>query len=279
MDATLSPTPPATTLARSDRTVLAAAGAVVIGALFGIVIGAWDVQPFALVMITLGLTVGGVMYASATMDVSASLRRHLPAVGRIAAVIATALAALALFEFVGDLDDLEEVGGFLGLATAVIVLVGAATMLATTVRGAAPDVRSSARGTQLALVGAVLVLGAWTVHLTVGFWSFSPAVWGIAAIVLAAGLLVFGPTKTRISAVLGWVAAGLGAFAALIAVGQWSKLMELGATRLELGPGDVLPFLVYVAGILLVIAGGVIHATGGRIALPTVMPAGERASS
>ncbi len=279
MDATLTPTPPAATLARSDRTVLAAAGAVVIGALFGTVIGAWDVQPFALVMIALGLIVGGVTYASATMDVGAPVRRHLPAVGRIAAVIATALAALALFEFVGDLDDLEEVGGFLGLVAAIIVAIGASTMLATTVRGAAPDVRSSARGPQLAVIGAVVVLGAWTLHLTVGFWSFGTAVWGIAAIVLAAGLLVFGPTEPRSSAILGWVAAGLGAFAALTAVGQWSKLMELGETRLELGAGDILPFLVYVAGILLVIAGGVLHATGGRIALPTAMPAEEAASS
>jgi hypothetical protein len=44
--------------------------------------------------------------------------------------------------------------------------------------------------------------------------------------------------------------------------------MDLGEDELELGVGDILPFLIYVGGILLVIGGAVLAATGGRMALP-----------
>jgi hypothetical protein len=112
------------------------------------------------------------------------------------------------------------------------------------------------------------VLIAWVLHLTIGFWAFAPAIWGIAALFLAALLLLLGDPNDRLPAWVGWVAVVLGLFAAWSAVGQWGELMELGATRLELGPGDIAPFLVYVAGILLVIAGGVLHATGGKVPIP-----------
>lgn len=44
--------------------------------------------------------------------------------------------------------------------------------------------------------------------------------------------------------------------------------MSIGERELELELMDYLPFLIYVVGILLVIGGGVLAATGGRIALP-----------
>jgi hypothetical protein len=121
------------------------------------------------------------------------------------------------------------------------------------------------------------VLVAWVLHLTIGFWSFGPAVWGIAAIILAAALLLFADADERTSTAFGLVAVGLGVFAAMTALGQWSELMRLGETRLELGPADILPFLVYLAGIGLVIAGGVIRAAGGRLAVPTAAFARDRA--
>ena len=281
MDTTTT-TPPMAGAIRFDRTArtaFAGAGAVIGGALLGIVLGAWDVQPFALVMIALGLTVAGGTYAATTMELDEPGRRLLPIVQRVAATVATAVASLALIELVGDLDDLDDTGGVLGLAVAVIVVAGAVTMLVATTRGATPAIRTAPRGTRLAVLGAGLVLAAWVLHLTVGFWSFGPAVWGLAAIVLAAAVLVFASPDGRTSSRVGWIAAGLGAFTALTALGQWSELMRLGATRLELGPGDLFPFLVYVAGIGLVIAGGVIQATGGRIALPSTTLASDRAAS
>ena len=134
MDSTVNPTPPLAALGRTDRTVLGAAGAVVVGAVAGIIVGAWDVQPFALVMIVLGLIVGGVTYGLAAMDVAPAVRPYLPAARRVAASVAAAIAALAFVEFLGDLDDLEDTGGFVGLAIALVVALGAAAMVALTVR-------------------------------------------------------------------------------------------------------------------------------------------------
>ena len=99
-------------------------------------------------------------------------------------------------------------------------------------------------------------------------WIKTSLLLACAALFLAALLLLLGDPNDRLPAWVGWVAVVLGLFAAWSAVGQWGELMELGATRLELGPGDIAPFLVYVAGILLVIAGGVLHATGGKVPIP-----------
>jgi hypothetical protein len=254
---------------RTSRTILAGAGAAILGALVGTVVGAWDLQPFAIVVIALGLTAATAAYASQAMDLAPTIKGRLPAVQQVVAAVATALTALALVEMAGDLDDLDGSGGILGLGMAVVVLAGCVAMLVAALRGATPDVRAAGRGARVAALGAGLVLVAWVLHLTIGFWAFGPAVWGLTAIVVAAAILLVGPSEGPAAARLGWVAAALGAFAALGAVGQWSELMDLGATRLELGPDDLLPFLVYVAGIGLVIAGGVLAATAGRASMPT----------
>jgi hypothetical protein len=228
-------------------------------------------------MAALALTAAGAAYVSQALDLRASVKGRLPAIEAVAGAVATSLGSLAVLEMLGDLDDLEDYGGPIGLAVAIVVLTGSIAMLVGALRGSAPDLRSSERGTKVATLGAALVLGAWVLHLTVGFWSLGPAVWGIVAIVLGAAILLFGSTDEETSARLGVVAVGLGLFAAFTALGQWSELMRLGETRLELGPADILPFLVYVTGIVLVIAGGVLQARGGRFAIPTMAPSRDEA--
>ena len=63
-------------------------------------------------------------------------------------------------------------------------------------------------------------------------------------------------------------------FAALLALGQWGDLMNLGQ-RTSLGPIDYLTFLAYVAGIVAIIGGGVMAALdeGARKASGGEIPA------
>jgi hypothetical protein len=253
-------------LDRSGRIAVGGAATIAVGVTIGMILGAWDVQPFAVVMLVLAL-VAGVAVAAPAGSLGAPIEPHRPLVARVAAVVAVTLASLAMVEMLGDLDDLAEVGGILGLAVAVLVVGGAIALVLGT--GPAAAARATDRGARLAGVGVGLVVGAWLLHLTVGFWALGPAVWALSAITLAAAVMVLGLTEGRASAWVGWLATGLAAFAALIALGQWSELMRLGETRLELGPGEILPFLVYATGIGLVISGGVIRAIGGRLMLPT----------
>ena len=268
-------TPPAlSAFDAASRTVLGGAGAAIVAALLGTVLGAWGFQPFALVVIVLGLIAAGAAYAGQAMDLTATVRARLPLVLQTAGALATSLGALAVIEMLADLDDLDDYGGPIGIIMAVVVFGGSIAMLVGALRGTTVDVRGTGIGARVAGLGAALVLGAWVLQLTIGFWSFGPAVWSIAAIVLATALLVFGATDGRLPAAVGWVTVALGLFTAWTALGQWSELMRIGETRLELGPDDILPFLIYLAGIVLVIAGGVLHATGGRLgmirmALPT----------
>ena len=70
--------PPAlATVDRSSRTVLAGAGAAIAGALVGMLVGAWDAQPFALVVIALARAAGGSAYAGQAMTASPAIGRHL----------------------------------------------------------------------------------------------------------------------------------------------------------------------------------------------------------
>jgi hypothetical protein len=255
----------------AGRTVLGGAAVAVIGAIVGVILGAWNAQPFALAIIILGLVGAGAAYSLQAMDLGAQVKPWQSVLLQVTGATATALSALAVIEMVADLDDLDDYGGAPGIILAIIVLAGSAAMLWGGLRTVRPDLRGAEAGARVAALGLVLVLIAWILHLTIGFWAFGPAIWGIAALLLAALLLLLGDPGDRLPAWVGWVAVVLGLFAGWSAIGQWTELMRLGETQLELGIDDILPFLVYVAGILLIIAGGVLHATGGKLPLPGTM--------
>jgi hypothetical protein len=76
---------------------------------------------------------------------------------------------------------------------------------------------------------------------------------------VAAVLLLVAP-DVRLPSWIGWVAVVLALFAGWTAFGQWGALMDVGEDQIELGLEDYLPFLVYIAGILLVLGGAVLTA-------------------
>lgn len=263
-----SPTPTLAAFDAAARLILGGAAAVFIVTLVGLLIGAWELQPFAIVMLLLAIVAAAAAYSAQAMTVSAAVKPWQPFAQLAAGAVATALAGLALVEMLGDLDDLDDYGGMVGLVLGVALVVAAAAMLWGAVRSTAVALRPTQVGARLAAIGAGLVLLAWVLHLTIGFWAFGPAVWGLGAILLASVLLLTSG-EFRLPAWTGWVALVLGVIAAWVALGQWGALMDLGADQVELGLGDYLPFLVYVAGILLVIAGAAVTATGGRLAMPS----------
>jgi hypothetical protein len=263
-------TPPAlSAFDLASRTVLGGAALAIVAALLGVILEAWEFQPFALAIIVLAIIAAGAAYSLQALSVSDAVKPWQPVVLAAAGATATAISALAVVEMIGDLDDLEAYGGFVGFILGILVLAGSIAILQGGIRGTLPNLRGAERGAQLAGIGIALVLLAWVLHLTIGFWAFAPAVWGILAIVLAATLVLFGSTEEHLPDWVGWVAVVLGLFAAWTALGQWGSLMELGATEVELGIDDIVPFLIYVAGIILVIAGGALHAMGGKLAIPS----------
>jgi hypothetical protein len=258
----------------ATRLVLGGAAAAGVAAILGLLVGAWDLDPFALVLILLALVAAGAAYVLEAMVVDDAVKPWPPFAMLASGAVATALTALQVIEMIGDLDDMDDYGGIVGLVLGAIALAASIVILYGAIRRTGPARRPSERGAQIAAVGAALVLLAWVLHLTIGFWSFAPATWGIAAVVLAAVLVWYAGSATRPLAWLGWVALVLALFAAWTAFGQWNALMDVGSSELELGIEDFLPFLIYVAGIVLVLGGAALTAMGGRVALPGTDPTG-----
>lgn len=251
----------------ASRLLIGGAAAVVVLILIGMILGAWELDPFGLVMIVAALVAAGAAWSQEAMSVGPSAKPWQPVLVLAAGAVATALAGLSLVEMLGDLDDMDDYGGVVGLLLGVILLGAALAVLWGALQRTSPNLHGAQRGAQVAALGAGLVLLAWVLHLVIGFWAFAPATWGLAAVILAAVLLLTGGEE-RLPAWVPWVAVGLGVFAAWVALGQWGALMAVGERELELGLQDILPFLIYVVGILLVIGGGVLSATGGRLAMP-----------
>jgi hypothetical protein len=268
---TPAPSPSFASFHPASRLIIGGAAVLGVAILIGVVVGTWRLDPFGFVVLVLAILAAGAAWSVEAMTIAPSLRPWQPVTQLAAGAAATALSGLAVVEMIGDLDDIEEFGGIIGLVLGVVVLAASVAILWGALQRTSPDLRGAARGAQVAALGAGLVLLAWVLHLTIGFWAFAPATWGLLAVVLAAVLLLTaGEAKTP--AWVSWVAVGLGVFAAWVALGQWGALMDIGERQLELGLEEYLPFLIYAAGILLVIGGGVLSATGGRLAIPGAGP-------
>lgn len=252
--------PPAfATFTPAGRMIIIGAGVLVVALVIGLVVGAWQLNPFGLALILTGLVAAGATWADEGMSVPDGTARSFPAIQLATGAIATALSLLAVLEMIGDIDDMEDFGGPIGLVLGIVILAASAAVLWGALRRTSPDLRGAEPGARIAGLGALFVLVAWALHVTIGFWSLGPATWGIMAVVLAAALVLVGSSGT-LPAWISWVAVVLGLFAAWTAFGQWGALMDIGADRVELGLEDYLPFLLYVAGILLVILGAAMSA-------------------
>jgi hypothetical protein len=252
---------------------LAAVGIIIVGGL----VGAWPSTVFVLVAL-----VGAVIAAAATWmgaATPASLARVVPSpiVASLAASVVAVLAVLRFVELLFDLDQLDEVGGVAGAATIVLLAIAGGALLGAAHRrdrATYDAIRSNDTSAQLALFGLLLVVLGWAVNLS-SYWTMVQATLSLTVLTLAALLIVLAGRGLPPAAT--WAGLLLAGVGALLAVDQWGQLSRLGETRLELGLTDYLPFLVYVIGLVLIIAAGVrrlvVRDTG--VGQPVTQPADE----
>ncbi len=254
-----SPPPAFASFDPASRIIIIGSGVLLVSAVIGLIIGAWQLNPFGFLIIVAAVIAAATAWVGETMTVPDAAESTFPVAQLGAGAVATSLSLLAVVEMIGDIDDMDDFGGPLGLVLGLVILGASTVVLWGAIRRTAPDLRGAERGAMLAAVGAGFVLLAWVLHLTIGFWALGPASWGLAAVVVAAVLLLVAP-DVRLPSWIGWVAVVLALFAGWTAFGQWGALMEVGEDRIELGLEDYLPFLVYIAGILLVLGGAVLTA-------------------
>jgi hypothetical protein len=198
----------------------------------------------------------------------------LPVVELGAGAVAAVIAVLNLIETLADFEDPR--GGIVGLVLAIALAIAAAAILVGAFRrngGARSVLTSGDTWTRLTLGGLGLVLLGWAVNLSVGYWVISAAVLSLAALTIATVVIVL---TRRIPSPIpaAWLGVVLGVFAALLAVGLWGELAELGDSQVDLSIVDILAFLIYVVGILVIIAGGVLTALeqGAKTVAPDASP-------
>jgi hypothetical protein len=255
-----APRPPAfSSFDPASRIIIIGSAVMLVAAVIGLIIGAWQLNPFGFLIIVAAVIAAAVTWGDEAMTVPEAAKSTFPVGQLVAGAVATSLSLLAVVEMIGDIDDMDDYGGPLGLLLGLVLLGASTVVLWGAMRRTAPDLRGAERGAMLAAVGAGLVLLAWVLHLTIGFWALGPASWGLAAIIVAAVLLLVA-ADTRLPSWIGWVAVVLALFGGWTAFGQWGALMGVGEDQIELGLEDYLPFLLYVAGILLVLGGAVLTA-------------------
>ena len=236
--------------------------ALILFALLGAIVNAWEDS---------GTLVGMVVIAGAAAAVAAIVRTQsakpppipLETIEFAAGVVATVLAGLRVVELAFDFDDLDSYGGVLGALVTVGLVVAAGAVLVGALRRdptLRADILASDRGTRLAVGGLALVVLAWLLNLSIGFWNMNAAATSVTLLTLGAVLVV---VQRRWLAVLeevplGWVGAGFGVVGLLLAIGLWGELMDIGRSRVDLEFIDFLPQILSFLGIAGIIVGGVL---------------------
>jgi hypothetical protein len=243
---------------------LGAAAVLVVGGL----LGAWPSGDFLVIALLAALIVAGATWMGRSMPASISRAAPSEVLASLASAVVAVLGIWRLIELVFDFDQLDEVGGAVGagLIVALAIVGGALVFLADQRAPAtAAAVRSGDRSVQLALIGLALVLLGWAINLA-SYWTMRQATPTLALLTVAALTIeLAGRGLPLLAAWVGIVLAGLGA---LLALDLWGQLTRLGETRLELGLTDYLPFLIYVVGLVLILAAGARVVMSTRVGLP-----------
>jgi di/tricarboxylate transporter len=101
--------------------------------------------------------------------------------------------------------------------------------------------------------------------------ALSLAVLTLAAVIVVVSRQIESPVPAA------WAGVVLAVFGLVLGIGQWSDLMRLGRTRLELDVTDYLGLLLATVGIVLIAVGGVMTALDQQAKKPAV-PAGDPAA-
>lgn len=258
-----SPGPNAASIAWSrldatSRLVVGGSLAAIVITILGIPVGAWASTDFVLIMLV--ASIASVATAWAVRSYNQPMPIPLPVVELGAGAVAAVLAIWNLIEVVFDLDAPR--GGIFGVILAIGLAIAAVAILVGAVRrnGGARDVLMPGDlGSRIALGGLVLVLIGWALNLSISYWTMSAATLTLTVLTLATVIIVAsGRIATPIPAA--WVGVVLGVFGAYLALELWGELADLGENRVDLAITDILPFLIYVVGILGILAGGVLTA-------------------
>jgi len=259
------PIPAWSALDTGTRMVVGAGIAAALVALIGGVIGAWSSNDFLVLALLAAIVAAAAAWSTAAPRITAAVPVQLEIVATLAAGVVAVLGIWRAIEALFDIDQASEYGGIVGLiVNAGLAVLGAVLLWYALRRDPATSsaLRSSDRSARLAIGGLALALLGWAVMLA-GYWTMRQAAPSLVLITLAA--LVVLLAGRGLPAIATWVGVALGALSALLAIGLWGQLTRLGESRLDLGLTDYLPFIAYVAGIALVIAGG---ALTGMEAMP-----------
>ena len=237
--------------------------AAIIIAILGALIDAWDSTDFLLLVLVAG--VAGAVAAWFTARSEASAKPSplpLASIELAAGAVVAVLGVWRLIEFIFDLDQLEDFGGAVGVVLTVALAAAGVAMLLGALRRD-PSVRSAGmggdQGTRIAIGGLALVLIGWALNLSISYWTMAQATLSLALATFAVVVIVVAPHWSKVlpGIPVAWIGAAFGVLVALLAIDQWGALGHLGI-QTELGLTDYGPFLVYVLGILAIIAGGVL---------------------
>jgi hypothetical protein len=261
-----TPIPVWSTLDAGTRMVAGAGIAAALVVLIGGVVGAWGSSTEFLVITLLAAIVAAVAaWSSAEPRVVAAVPIALEIVATLAAAVLAVLAIWRLIEVLFDFDQLDRYAGVVGFAsTAALAALGLAVLWFALQRDTttASALRSTDRSTRLALGGLVLVLVAWAIMLS-SYWTMHAAATTLALTTLAALIVVLA--GRGLPAITAWAGVVGAVLVILLALDQWGELARFSDGRFDLGISDLLPFLIYGVGVVLVIAAG---ALTGMAAMP-----------
>ena len=231
-----NPTPAATTgtavvtaaWASLDRLAQAVVGgsiAAIAITILGLPFGTWDSTDFVLVVLAAAI----VALVAAVMGTTSRDPEPLAFLEAAAAMVLAVLGVWNLIEILFDLDQ-DDRGGIIGIlftialaVASVIVLVGAIRRLGgVRVLGVTED-----RGVAVASGGLILVLVGWALNLSVGYWTMAQASLSLAVLTVATAVIL-ASRRIESPVPVAWAGVVLAVFGAILALGEWGDLIELG---------------------------------------------------
>jgi hypothetical protein len=245
-----------TDLDLTSKLIIAGSVAAILITLVGLPFGAWDSTDFVLMVLTAGIVAG----LAAGLRTGPILATQLSLLELGAGAVLGVLSVWNLIEILFDLDQ-DTRGGALGILLTIGLAIAGVAVLVGAVRrngGLRALLPTNDPWSLITLAGLVVVLAYWTLNISVGYWTMAAAAFSLGTLTLAAVIVV---VSRRIESPIpaAWAGVVLGALAALLTIGQWGALMDLGR-RIALSPVDLLGFLVYVGGIAAITVGAVMTA-------------------